>query len=80
MSYTALVLNDRAFTSRAGFAGMPLLDATDGELMPLFGLPPKFIYRVDDGDFHALATDPVEVHLLTRDRRSATVEVVPVVA
>ena len=80
MNYTALVLNDKAFTSLAGFAGMPLLDATEGEMMHLVGLPPKFIYRVDDGDFHALATDPVEVHRLTRERRSATVEVVPVVA
>ena len=80
LDYNAVVIGRVGIVSKAVLAALRTNDEDQTRTVPLLGLPPKLIYRVADEGREMLTTDPVEVHHLTRNRRDATVEVIPVVA
>lgn len=80
LDYNAVVIGRVGIISKAVLAALRKYSEDESRTVPLLGLPPKLIYRVEDEGRETLTTDPVEVRHLTRDRRDATVDVIPVVA
>jgi hypothetical protein len=80
LDYNAVVIGGVGIISKAVLAALRKHSEDETRIVPLLGLPPKIIYRVEDEGRETLTTDPVEVHQLTRDRREARVDVIPVVA
>jgi hypothetical protein len=80
VDYKAVVVGGVGIINKAVLAALRPYEAHEMEAVPLLGLPPKLIYRVRDGAFNRLTTDPVDVRHMTRAHRDATVEIIPVIA
>jgi hypothetical protein len=80
LDYNAVVIGRVGIISKAVLAALRNHTEDESRTVPLLGLPPKIIYRVEDDGHETLTTDPVEVRHLTRNRNDATVDVIPVVA
>lgn len=80
LDYNAVVIGRVGIISKAVLAALKAHTEDEQTIVPLLGLPPKLIYRVEDEGHETLTTDPVEVHHLTRNRHDAKVDVIPVVA
>jgi hypothetical protein len=79
LDYKAVVVGRVGIISKAVLAALRTYSEDEQRIVPLLGLPPKIIYRVEDDGLETLTPDPVEVHHLTRNRHDATVDVIPVV-
>jgi hypothetical protein len=80
LDYNAVVIGGVGIISKAVLAALRSYTDEERRTVPLLGLPPKIIYRVAEGGHETLTTDPVEVRHLTRNRKDATVDVIPVIA
>jgi hypothetical protein len=80
LDYKAVVVGRVGIISKAVLAALRTYSEDEQRIVPLLGLPPKIIYRVEDDGLETLTTDPVEVRHLTRNRHDATVDVIPVFA
>jgi len=80
LDYNAVVIGRVGIVSKAVLAALRSYTDDEAQVVPLLGLAPKIIYRIEDNGRETLTTDPVQVHHLTRDRRDAVVDVIPVVA
>lgn len=80
MTYSVYVFGHAAFTDKDHFAHLGVTPLHKPEEVRVLGPKPRFVYRVDDGDFHKLTVEDAEVYRLVHDHPNATVRRLPVMA
>lgn len=80
MTYSVYVFGRAAYTDRDHFERLGVTPLHAPEEVKVLGPTPKFVYRVDDGDFHKLTVEDAELYRLVHDHPNATVRMIPLVA
>ena len=73
------VYGDHAYAKRKAFERAEQVSIDEAETVRTYALWPKFIFRVDFEDDHALTTDPVDVRRITCAHPEADVAVIKVI-
>lgn len=72
------VFGDHAYRGRRALERNEHVPADEAEVVRTFGLPPRYVYRVEGEDFYGLTSDPVQVRRWTHRHPDAEVTIIPV--
>ena len=75
---TIYVVGDHAYRRRSQLEECEHVEAAEAERVQCFGLPPRYVYRVECDEFEGLTTDPAQVARWTHRYPDAEVTVIPI--
>lgn len=78
MSRNLYVFKDHAYRGKHALRSMAHVKPRKASRLKSLDLNPKLVFQVSDSGFSALATDPVDVRVLTAGRPGASVKVMTV--
>ena len=80
MTYSVYVFGHGAFSDKDHFERLGVTPLHQPEEVRVYGPKPKFVYAVEDGEFHKLTVEDAEVYRLVHDHPNAKVRMIPLVA
>lgn len=72
------VYGDNAYRGRRALEENEHVSPEEAEVVRSFGLPPRYVYRVEAEGFYGLTADPVQVRRWVKRYPDAEVTVIPV--
>lgn len=75
---TIYVYGDRAYRRAWQLEECEHVCASQAERLTAFGLPPRYVYRVECEEFEGLTADPAQVSRWTHKYPDAEITVIPV--
>ena len=75
---TIYVYGDHAYRRASRLEECEHVGPEEAEHVKCFGLPPRYVYRVESDEFEGLTTDPAQVARWTHKYPDADVTVIPI--